>query len=123
MNMEKLNELRKQVADQSRERVDIEKFVNIKEVLKSNNMETMKIKVIGAFMMEGKYGKQIVMIDENHLAYSTSQSNVVSFFEALLNDNELYECYFTSYQVWQARLYKSKKFSNECLYWTELENQ
>ena len=123
MNMEKLNELRKQVADQSRERVDIEKFVNIKEVLKSNNMETMKIKVIGAFMMEGKYGKQIVMIDENHLAYSTSQSNVVSFFEVLLNNNELYECYFTSYQVWQARLYKSKKFSNECVYWTELENQ
>lgn len=123
MNNEKLNELRKQVADNTRERVEIEKFVNIKEVLKNNNMETLKIKVIGAFMMDGNYGKQVVLIDESNLAYSTSQKNVVSFFEQLLKDNELYDCYFTSYQIWQARLYKSKKFNNECVYWTELENK
>lgn len=119
--MEKLRELRKKVTNEDREHIDINKFLNIKDVLEDESVTEKTIKVVGGFCCESKFGRQAVLIDDNKNAYSTTQLNVVEFIDELCKDIELYNTYFNTFQYWRAKKYKSKRFNNDCIYWSEKE--
>lgn len=121
MNNEKLEELRKKVTGEEREHLDINQFIKINEVLDKEETTEKVIKVVGAFCSDSQFGRQAVLIDDKKNAYSTTQLNVVEFFDELLKDIELYNTYFTTFQLWRAKKYKSKRFNNDCIYWSEKE--
>lgn len=120
--MEKLRELRKKITGEDREHLDIEQFLNIKEVLENESTNEKIIKVVGAFCCESKFGgRQAVLVDDQKNAYSTKQVNVVEFIDELSKDIELYNTYFNTFQFWKAKKYKSKRFNTNCIYWSEKE--